>query len=118
MSREMDISGRSITEEQAIELLWRYKMALEGLAPGGSEFVNDPEHCAKWLRESRASQHATIIRQQLKIKESPTQASPAWVDKNTIVTSIERITMPKTDLGTGSAIEMTGSNVDDTQGKD
>jgi len=33
------------------DLLWRYKKALEGLTPGGSEFVNDPERCAEFVRE-------------------------------------------------------------------
>jgi len=33
------------------DLLWRYKKALEGLTPNGSEFVNDPEYCAEFIRE-------------------------------------------------------------------
>jgi hypothetical protein len=66
---KFDIGGRLMTEEQAIELLWRYKRALEGLTPGGSEFVNDPEYCAQWIRERREYQHETIIRQQRAIKE-------------------------------------------------
>jgi len=41
------------------ELLWRYKKALEGCTPGGSEFVNDPEYCAEFVRErSRGLIHA------------------------------------------------------------
>lgn len=70
MADKVEIGGRLMTNEQAIELLWRYKRALEGLTPGGSEFVNDPEYCAQYVRNQRTHQHETIIRQQLKIKES------------------------------------------------
>lgn len=31
----------------------RWKHAVEGTTPGGSEFVNDPERCAEYIRESR-----------------------------------------------------------------
>lgn len=44
------------------DLLLRYKQALEGLTPGGSEFVDDPEYCAEFVRRSRHSQHETIVR--------------------------------------------------------
>lgn len=70
MSNFVDVGGQMLGPEQAVELLRRYKRALEGLTPGGSEFVNDPEYCAEWIRKSRASQHDTIVRQQLKIKAS------------------------------------------------
>jgi hypothetical protein len=29
----------------------KLKRLLEGLTPGGSEFFNDPEYCAKWVKE-------------------------------------------------------------------
>ena len=32
-----------------------------GLTPGGSEFVNDPEYCAKYMKEFGRSQHEFII---------------------------------------------------------
>ncbi len=32
------------------DLLIRYKKALEGLTVGGSEYVDDPERCAKDIR--------------------------------------------------------------------
>lgn len=32
-------------------LFWRYKKALEDLTPSGSEFVNDPEYCAEFVRD-------------------------------------------------------------------
>ena len=35
---------------QGTDLLTRYKRALEGLTPGGSEFVDDPERCASCVR--------------------------------------------------------------------
>lgn len=34
------------------DMLTRYKRALEGLTPGGSEFVDDPERCAAVVRSS------------------------------------------------------------------
>ena len=40
----------------------QWKSALEGLTPGGSEFVNDPEFCAQWVRNSRRSEVDTIKR--------------------------------------------------------
>jgi hypothetical protein len=43
-------------------LLERYRAALEGLTPGGSEFVNDPENCAWYVREAMNRQHETIKR--------------------------------------------------------
>lgn len=36
---------------EELELLTRYKKALESLTPGGSEFSNDPERCAADIRE-------------------------------------------------------------------
>lgn len=33
------------------------KRLLHDLTPGGSEFYNDPEYCAKWIRESRQENH-------------------------------------------------------------
>lgn len=66
----IDIGGRMMTKEQIVDLLWRYKRALEGLTPGGSEFVNDPEYCAQFVRNRQTHQHETIIRQQLQIKAS------------------------------------------------
>ncbi len=65
---KFDIGGRLMTQEQAIELLWRYKRALEGLTPGGSEFVNDPETCADHIRKRQAWQHANIMRLVKKVK--------------------------------------------------
>lgn len=34
----------------------RYRLALESLTPGGSEFVKDPEACVRFVRERRAAQ--------------------------------------------------------------
>lgn len=33
-----------------LTLLLRYKRELENLTPGGSEFVNDPEYCARYVK--------------------------------------------------------------------
>lgn len=49
---KITVGGETMTIEKALRLLDRYKSALEGLTPGGSEFVNDPEKCARWVRES------------------------------------------------------------------
>lgn len=43
------------------------KRLLHDLTPGGSEFYNDPERCAKWIRESRQEAHfsmAAIIKEE------------------------------------------------------
>jgi hypothetical protein len=40
--------------------LQRYKAALEGLTPGGSEFVNDPENCARYVRDTMARLHKQL----------------------------------------------------------
>lgn len=34
---------------------------LESLTPGGSEFVDDPEYCVKYVKEFEADQHKKII---------------------------------------------------------
>lgn len=59
---KVNIGGQDLTIEKVISLLWRYKKALEGMTVGGSEFVNDPEYCAEWLRKGRDSSHNTILR--------------------------------------------------------
>lgn len=38
----------------------RWKKAVEGLTPSGSEFVDDPENCARHIRERQSSQHEAI----------------------------------------------------------
>lgn len=48
------IEGYSLSEysrEELESLFRRYKDALEGLTIGGSEFVNDPERCAKSVKD-------------------------------------------------------------------
>jgi hypothetical protein len=54
-----EIRTQLVTERN---LLWRYKQALEGLTPSGSEFVNDPENCALYVRDTMNRQHETIKR--------------------------------------------------------
>ena len=60
--KPVNIGGQDLTPEKVVDLLWRYKKALEGLTPGGSEFVNDPENCAQFARNCRTHQHETIVR--------------------------------------------------------
>ena len=57
-----EIGGQLLTHEQIVDLLKRYKRALEGLTCGGSEFVNDPEYCLKWIRARQDFQHETILK--------------------------------------------------------
>lgn len=38
----------------------KVKRLLHDLTPGGSEFYNDPEYCAKWIRESRTDSHYSL----------------------------------------------------------
>lgn len=35
------------------ERVEKISILLHDLTPGGSEFANDPEYCAKWIRENR-----------------------------------------------------------------
>ncbi len=42
--------------------LRRYKTALEGLTPGGSEFSDSPETCAKWVKDKFDRQHKQIMK--------------------------------------------------------
>jgi hypothetical protein len=41
--------------------LRRYKTALEGLTPGGNEFSDSPETCAKWIKAKFDRQHKHIM---------------------------------------------------------
>lgn len=40
----------------------KIKRLLEELTPGGSEFHNDPEYCAKWIRENRQENHFSLAK--------------------------------------------------------
>jgi hypothetical protein len=57
---------RALDEKDQHCLKW--KRALEGLTPGGSEFVDDPEACARFVRERRASQRDLLIRANKRVK--------------------------------------------------
>ena len=41
----------------------RLKRLLHDLTPGGSEFVDDPEYCAKWIADERKTTHSELVRQ-------------------------------------------------------
>lgn len=45
-------------EQQRAE---KWSLALQSLTPGGSEYVDDPERCVAFVRETRERQHATIL---------------------------------------------------------
>lgn len=53
--RLLDSSGAAPAVSTPPDLLTRYKRALEGLTPGGSEFVDDPERCAAHARARQDS---------------------------------------------------------------
>lgn len=40
----------------------RYEKAIVSLTPGGSEFVNEPEYCVKYVKEYQQSQHDLICK--------------------------------------------------------
>jgi len=39
----------------------RYRLALESLTPGGSEYYKNPEHCADFVNTIRQNQHKKIL---------------------------------------------------------
>jgi len=41
----------------------KIKKLLHELTPGGSEFYNDPEYCAKWIKENRQENHYALAGQ-------------------------------------------------------
>jgi rubredoxin len=54
-------------------LQWRaqeWALALQSLTPGGSEYVDDPERCVAFVRETRKSQHAAILAATKRAKEA------------------------------------------------
>ncbi|MES2382425.1 MAG: hypothetical protein V4538_15365 [Bacteroidota bacterium] len=57
---------------------YKLYMLLYDLTPGGSEFANDPEYCAKWIRENR-QQEAKILKEMVKAAK---EKNEALQDKN------------------------------------
>ncbi len=47
----------------------KIKKLLHELTPGGSEFYNDPEYCAKWIKESRTENHYLLSNKIKDLKE-------------------------------------------------
>lgn len=54
---------------QGIDLNTRYKRALEGLTPGGSEFVDDPERCAACVNATREALMNALLRKATRVRE-------------------------------------------------
>ena len=54
---------------QGTDLLTRYKRALEGLTPGGSEFVDDPERCAACVKSTRDSLMCVLVERTKQVHE-------------------------------------------------
>ena len=62
---------------QGTDLLMRYKHALEGLTPGGSEFVDDPERCAETVRSTRDTLMRMVVRLTKQVHELEYQLKDA-----------------------------------------
>lgn len=52
-----------------MKLFRQYRKALEGLTPGGSEFVCDPEYCAAYVKKRRDFQHGQILKLTKELKD-------------------------------------------------
>ena|SRR3990167_9037255 len=57
-----------------LELLDRYKKVLEGLTPGGSEYIDDPERCAEAIRFRWAGPVTILKRQAARLKAAEEMA--------------------------------------------
>lgn len=63
----------------------KVKRLLHDLTPGGSEFYNDPEYCAKWIRESREQNHdalSNVIKETKAENERLIELSEKWGKHN------------------------------------
>lgn len=58
-----------------LDLFDRYKMMLEGLTPGGSEYVDDPERCAMVIRDRFAGPITILKRQKAKLQAGAEMAT-------------------------------------------
>jgi len=68
---ERDDLRTQLAEEKEMNLRW--KKAVEGLTPTGSEFVNDPERCAAFIRD-RTRWPKQIIEARKKLAEAEERA--------------------------------------------
>lgn len=66
---------RELAESQSMTLRW--KKAVEGLTPSGSEFVDDPERCAAHIRK-RCQYPPIIIRLKEELAESQSRVASAF----------------------------------------
>lgn len=64
MAINMQIEFPKLQEE-----IIKLKRLLHDLTPGGSEFYDDPEYCAKWVKESRLEHHYALAGQIKRLKE-------------------------------------------------
>jgi hypothetical protein len=56
------VLGATVICEKCAPRELKAMRALESLTPSGSEFVNDPEFCAAFVRASRESQMRVIVK--------------------------------------------------------
>lgn len=67
-----------MSEQGALELLARYRKALESLVPMGSEFVNEPENCARFVsRRLRTSVKIAIERNEWRARAEAAEGALA-----------------------------------------
>lgn len=66
----------------------KLKRLLHDLTPGGSEFYNDPEYCAKWIKETRQAAYYTSVNT---IKSLKSELQKANADKEELLGSLARI---------------------------
>jgi hypothetical protein len=76
--------------------------ALQSLTPCGSEYVNDPERCVRYVRESRDMQHRNIMSRQKRIVELEAERDAARAE-------VERLRAVVADI-TPLAQEYAGRN--------
>jgi hypothetical protein len=63
---EVELEDAAIKIDHLETILKQYKRALEGLTPGGSEFANDPERCAAFVRDKMEHRHRLIVKFKLR----------------------------------------------------
>lgn len=61
------------------------------LTPGGSEFANNPENCAAWVRERWRSQHTIILNKSARIQRLTEERDTARAQVATLRATLAQI---------------------------
>ena len=69
MADQLERQDRTTDRVKGKDLLTRYRRCLEGLTPGGSEFIDDPERCAETVTSHRDSLMRALVNNVKRIKE-------------------------------------------------